>query len=237
MIVQCKPLMDILNLVKVMGADGATIVPAANGWEFYVRDVTNCMMVSALLSKDAFDEYDPEMAPFAVEIDFLRDSLAKRDEVQMDVEDAYIRINSGKSKAKRRLYTIDETPRIVPRVHIANSVAVLSDNLLDAGGHKFLQNADSCATGLQVDISEQEITFSFESETEAYSETYDCIMSDIVDGPQTCHYQPTYILPVFKALPKGIPVILTMDTDKPLKMTVQTQMCKIDVFIAPRIEE
>ena len=74
--VNCKPLQDILGFLKVMGADSATIVPSSNGWEFYSRDTTGCMMVSALLRKEAFPSGYDEWEPFATELEYLKDNTA-----------------------------------------------------------------------------------------------------------------------------------------------------------------
>ncbi len=238
MIVQCKPIMDVLGLIKVMSADSVTIVPTEKGWEFYVRDPSNCMMVSALVVKEVLGEdYDPDQAPFAVELDFFMDALAKREEVELTVDDGYIQITSGKSKAKRRLYTVDETPRIFPKIQLRNTVAILSDNLQKAAANKHMMGANECTTGLQVAMTETEMTISFESEKEAYSETYDVIMADLPGGNQVSHFTPEYLLSVFKVLPKGIPTIFAMDSDMPVKMSLQTQSGRTDIFIAPRIGE
>lgn len=235
--VPCKPLQDILDVLKSMGADTVTIVPAPEGWEFYVRDPSNFMMVSAILKKEAFEdeEYDPEMEPFAVNYDFIRDSVAKRKAIDLTVENGFAKVVADGAKAKKRLYDLDETPRILPKVKLRNSVAIMTDTLIDLAGKKYWSGAGECELGLQVDISETELTFSFESESEGYSNTYPVAISDVPDGPQRSHFTPMYLLPVLKVLPKGTVTVFTMETDKPLILTVTTDDYKIDLFIAPRI--
>ena len=234
--VNCKPLQDILGFLKVMGTDSATVVPSSNGWEFYSRDTTGCMMVSALLKKEAFPSGYDEWEPFAAELEFMRDNIAKRDKVDMLAEDGFLKINYGKSKCKRRLINLDETPRVIPKVKMEDSVAVLSDKLIELSGNKYMANNGS-GTGIQVDINEQEISFSYESELDAYSETYDVLMANLPNEAQKSHYATQYIIPTFKALPKGTPVVIEMDDDKPIKLTLQTEVSLINVFIAPLITE
>lgn len=235
--IPCKPLSDILDVLKSMSIDTVTIVPAPEGWEFYVRDPSNFMMVSAILKKDAFEEneYDPEMEPFAVNYEFLRDSIAKRDSLDLTVEDGFVKVTAGNTKAKKRLYSLDETPRIMPKIKLKNSVAFTSDVLIELASKKYWSGASGCELGLQVDTSETEIKFSFESENEGYTDTYPVPLADMPDGPQKSHFSPTFLLPVLKALPKGVAAIFTMETDKPLIVTLTTDEYKIDIFIAPRI--
>ncbi len=235
--IPCKPLSDILDVLKSMTVDAVTVVPTKDGWEFYIRDPSNFMMVSAILKKEAFDEgvYDPEMEPFAVSYEFIKDSIAKRDSIEMTVEDGYVKVVSGNTKAKKRLYTLDGTPRILPKVQLRNSVAITTDLLIELAGKKYWSGAGGCELGLQVDTTEDSLTFSFESENEGYTDTYPITLSDMPDGPQTSHFSPAFILPVLKVLPKGIAAIFTMETDKPLIVTLTTDAYKIDIFIAPRI--
>lgn len=234
--IDCKPLQEILNFLKVMCADNATVIPTESGWEFYARDPSACAMVSALLKKDAFPEGYEVWEPFAAEMDFLRDNTAKRDKVDLEVNDGYMRITYEKSKSKRRLFALDETPRTIPRVRLESSVAVLSDKLLELAGNKYMANTGA-PNGLKVETSEQEITFSCECDIDAYSETYDVLMANLPKEGQTCHFAPQYLIPVFKTLPKGVPVVIDMDNDKPMKLTLQTELNLINIYIAPRIPE
>ena len=235
--VPCKPLSDILDVLKSMTIDTVTIVPTKDGWEFYIRDPSNFMMVSAILKKDAFEEgeYNPEMEPFAVNYDFIKDSIAKHTSVDLTVENGYVKIAFGNTKAKKRLYALDGTPRILPKVQLRNSVARTTDKLIELAGKKYWSGAGECELGLQVDTTEDALTFSFESENEGYVDTYPITLSDMPDGPQTSHFSPAFLLPVLKALPKGVAAIFTMETDKPLIVTLTTDAYKIDIFIAPRI--
>lgn len=223
-----------MNYLKVMGADSVSVVPTNNGWEFYARDITNCALVSATLKPDAFPEGYEQWEPFAADPEFLRDNISKRESVSIEIDNGFMKITYEKSKCKRRLINIDETPRIFPRVKLENSIAILSDKLLEVASNKYMASNGS-STGLQVEMNEQELTFSYETEVDAYTESYDVLMSNLPEGEQTSHFSPQLLIPVLKGLPKGIPVVMEMDKDKPVKLSLQTETYQINLFIAPLI--
>ena len=236
MIVPCKPLLDILNVVKVTSVDSVTIVPSERGWEFYIRDPSNFMMVTAILYREAFGEdYDEEMESFAISLEFFMDSIAKRAAIDMTIDNGFMKINAGDSKAKRRLYALDETPRIMPRIQLKNSVALGEGTLSGLADKKYWPRSSECDTGLEVKVTNEELTFSFESEREGYADTIPVTLANMPDGEQTSHFSPTYLLPALKVLPKDVPILFAMETDKPLIVTATTTSYKIDVFVAPRI--
>lgn len=230
----CKPLQDTLTFLKIMGADSATVIPTNEGWEFYARDPSACAMMSGILRKAAFPEEYEVWEPFATELEFLRDNTAKRDDVDIVIEDGYSKITCGKSKCKRRLFALDNTPRVIPKIQFTNSAAIISDKLLELANNKHMASCGA-ELGLEIKMEETEITISYETEIDSYSETYDLLMSNLPEGEQTSHYSPDLLLPVLKGLPKGTPVIIEMDSNKPLKLSVQTDLYKIDLFIAPLI--
>lgn len=234
--VSCKPLSEILTYLKVMSADSVTVIPSNNGWEFYARDLTNCAMVSAVLKPEAFPEGYELWDPFAADPEFLRDNIAKRDSVDITLDDGFMKIVYEKSKCKRRLINLDETPRVLPRIKLADSVAILSDKLLEAAANKYMA-ANGSATGLEVKIGEQELTFSYETELDAYTESYDVLMANLPEGEQISHFSPQLLVPVLKNLPKGVPVVIEMDCDKPIKLALQTETSSINLFVAPLIGE
>lgn len=230
----CKPLQDILTFLKIMGADSATVIPTDDGWEFYARDPSACAMMTGILKAAAFPDGYEAWEPFATELEFLRDNTAKRDDVDIVVEDGYSKITCGKSKCKRRLFTLDGTPRVVPRVQFTNSAAILSDKLIELANNKHMASCGA-ELGLEFKVEETELTVSYETEIDSYSETYDLLMSNLPEGEQTSHYSPNLLLPVLKGLPKGTPVVMDMDKDKPIKLSVQTELYRFDLFVAPLI--
>ena len=232
----CKPLTDILNLAKALGATSVTVIPSENGWVFYIRDQTACALCSATLVPAAFGDGYEAWAPFAIDLDFLRDAIAKKDEADISLDDVILSITAGKSKCRRRLFDIDTTPRTLPRVNLKNSVGILSDNLIDAASKKHFANAGG-EFGLTIKLSEDSIEFSCSSESDSYSETYDTLISNLEEENeiQCGHFSTEYIIPVLKALPKGLPTVIALDSDFPMKITIQTELYKIDIFIAPLI--
>lgn len=227
-------------MLKALGVDSITVVPKEEvptntiGWEFYGVDGTHCALMTALLCPDAFPEGFEVWEPFAVGLEFLHDCVAKKETVDITLEDGYVCVTSGKSVAKRRQYTLDENPRVLPRFTPTNSVGILSDKLIDAAGKKYLMtnNGD---LGLQVDLTEDTLTFTNSSERDFFSESYDILLSNLPDGPQSCHYGPEYLAPLMKALPKGIPMEVWMDEGKPIVFNIATEQCTMRIYIAPRI--
>lgn len=234
--VPSKPLLSILEMVSVANADSVTVVPEDEGWQFYVRDPSNFMMIAATLNRVAFDEdYDENLGPFAISIDYLKEALSRADNIDMTVENGFMKIAVEGSKSKRRLYALDETPRVFPKIKLKNSVAVESDKLVALAKKRYWANASECELGLEIKISESQLTFSFETEREGYTDEIPVALSDLPNGEQTCHFTPSFLVPALRAIPKGIIIVITMETDKPIIVTANTEIYKIDIFVAPRI--
>lgn len=236
--IPCKPLKDILTILDALLVDCVTIVPTDEGWEFYARDGTNCVLAALKLKREAFgEEVYEKWDPFSISLEFLEDSIDKKDTIELVIEDGFAKVIGEKSKSKKRLAYLDEAPRILPKIKLESSVAISSDSLIMLAKEKQFQGASAAELGLCIDIDTEGLTMSYETENDSYSETKDLIMADLPKEAQKSHYDPGLLLPMLKVLPKGIPVLFSMDTNKPVKMDVNAESYSFVMYVAPRIGE
>lgn len=235
--IECKPLQDVLDILKSLSVTVVSIVPAEEGWEFYARDGTNCAMAAITLKSGCFSEEYEVWDSFAVDMEFLQDSIAKKTGVEMELDDGYLKITYEKSCRKGRLKILDTTPRVVPKVVLENSVAVVSDGLIGLAKEKAYSAASGAELGLQMDIDESSVKLSYVTEEESYEDSIDTVMSDLPAGMQTAHFAPALLLPMLKVLPSATPLVISLDTDKPIQISINTEKYTAALYVAPRIEE
>jgi hypothetical protein len=232
----CKPLEDVLNILKVLCVDVVSIIPTTDGWEFYARDPSNCSMAMIMLKKEVFsDDYDV-WEPFAVDMEYLSGMIAKKKVVNLVVKDGFVHITYEKSRSKSPLKILDDTPRQLPKIDLTNSDAVVSDGLSGLAKEKFFSGASNCDLGLTVEITEEALTMSYDSQLGAYLNSIDTILSDLPDGKQIAHFDPDLLLPVLKVLPPGLPMAVSLETDRPIKLVLNTATYIMTIFVAPRID-
>lgn len=232
--VNCKALGDMLALLRAYSPKEVKITPGESGWAICALDDTHCAMMSATLFASAFPDGYTAEDEFVTDYEFLADAIAKKADADIKVGDGQIVITSGKSKYKHRLLDVDVHGVNMPALQMNGSVVVISDDLLTLAGLKQFKTSSS-DMGIAVDITEEGITFHYDGPSEGYSETYDLVMSDLPDGPQYSHYGPNLLIPALKTLPKGVPIVVAMSTDYPVKFSARTENYEFTMMIAPMI--
>ena len=234
--ISCKELNFVLDILGVLGVTDVSVVPTEEGWEFYARDGTNCSMASILLKRRAFSEDYEVWEPFTVAMKFLKEAIQKRNEVTVAMGDGFMTITYEKSRSKTRLLTMDETPRLLPRVELRYSVALDSDALIGLAKEKQFAAASEAELGLVVEISPESFTMSYETHRDAYENSVDVLMSDLPEGNQISHYGEDLLLPIMRVLPPSTPMVVYMETDYPIKFVANTETLMLTAFVAPRID-
>lgn len=91
--------------------------------------------------------------------------------------------------------------------------------------------------GLKIEITETELTMSYDAHDGSYRNSIDTIMSDLPEGEQYAYFDSRLLLPLLKALPPALPLVFAMDTNKPVKISFNAELYSVVLFVAPRIED
>lgn len=214
-------------------SDECQITSDDSGWHVAMTDPAHVAMIRADLSTAAFGpSYEPcgtfRFKPADI-LPFIGDAPS------LTIDDGSLSVRSGVTTRRTRLLEPDDASARVPSMDLTVG-AILDSDLLRPAIGAFPEKRMS-----RLDISASPEGFSLavgdERDSVDVSVPADDMVSLVCDSPALAHYPLGYWASLMRALPKGVQMELSFDTDYPCSVTVVHGCATLTWLCAPVIME
>ena len=227
---------NVLKEIDALSVKEVAIRPEDGGINIYAIDPSNVSIVSARIKPEAFPEGCDLEEETVLSIPFMLDALIKDEMCDMSIGDGKIVLKYKKSKRTHRLIAAEDAPRPVPNLELPNTCVLMSDDVVALMKMSCFQTIQTESGGITVRLTSTGMVFEALSDVESAEMTAEGT-TELEDGEIQATFGMKVIAPLLKALPTGTLISVHMDTDMPVKITIDEETYSMDIYSAPFITE
>lgn len=229
-------LIDVLKEMDTTGVKETLIKPRDGGWDLHSMDPSCTSIAAAFVKPAAFPEGSTLEGDVTVSVPFLLDVLQKDQICDISFENGNLIVKYDKSRRTKRLIENEDRPRPVPRLDEMSTSILMSDDIVNTAKQKCFETITTDNGGVTLRMNEAGVMFESISQTESAQVQIDGT-TVLEGGEQVSSYPVAVILPMLKALPKGLTVTMELKTDFPAHISVDEDTYSMDIFVAPLIAQ
>ena len=235
-----KNAMDaIVNLI-----DEGQLEVGEEGINLRAMDPSQIAMVIFSMPKASFSEYSAPAPPAKVGINFdnftkilARARQGEKLEVSLEGAKVQLRFAGRGRKRSFKVPVLDmpagatKEPKIVHDAVVKIESSHLRESLRDAaliGSHITLE---ATAEGFYFEVHGDSSDLIEEDEKQSEG-----VLEMRVDKPSRATFPLQYLEDIVKACPDGVPIVLNLKTNAPLKVDYEVEGSRVSYYLAPRIE-
>lgn len=234
--VDSNAFINILKEIDALSVKEVGIRPEDGGIGIYAIDPSNVSIVSAKIKPAAFPEGCDLQEETVLSIPFMLDALIKDETCDMTIGNGVIVLKYKKSKRTHRLIPAEEGPKPIPNLDLKNTCVLMSDDVISLMKMSCFQTIQTESGGITVKFTESGMVFEALSDVESAEMTAEGT-TVLEDGEISTTFGMKVISPLLKALPKDTMISVYMDSNMPMKVSIDEDTYSMDMYSAPFIVE